>query len=82
MLLPRNNSFRWLVFFVCLFLGTLLGVFLQRFQATGELFRDVGNLSAAVERVDLLIVHAGFYVGFRVNLGTLLGGLMGIWAAR
>ena len=35
-----------------------------------------------VDRVDFLALEFGFHFALRLNLGTLLGGVVGLWVAR
>jgi hypothetical protein len=78
----RGYSTRWLIFAACVILGTFLGVFFQHFSTTAPLFRDIVDFSLGVEEVDLLAVKFGVHFGLRMNLGTFLGGVIGLVAAR
>lgn len=82
MAVARGYSVRWLLFFACVVFGTFMGMFFQRFGVTAPLFKDIANFTVGVERIDLLAVNFGFHLGLRMNLGTLFGGIAGIWAAR
>ena len=73
---------RWLLFLACVVLGTFMGIFFQHFGVTAPLFRDIVNFTVGVEQIDLLAVNFGFHLGLRMNLGTLFGGIAGIWVAR
>jgi len=78
----RTNSGKWLVVFFCTVLGTFLGVFFQHFSVTAPLFRDIVDLSAGPVSADLLALRFSFGFGLRLNLGTLFGGLVGLWITR
>lgn len=82
MVSSRVYSVRWLLFLVCLVLGTFLGIFFQRFSATAPLFRDIVALKLGVKEFDLLAFRFGFHFVLRMNLGTFFGGVIGVWAAR
>lgn len=73
---------RWLLFLACVVLGTFMGIFFQHFSVTAPLFRDIVNFTVGVEQIDLLAVNFGFHLGLRMNLGTLFGGIVGVWVAR
>ena len=73
---------RWWVFLACVVLGTFLGIFFQQFTTTAPLFRDVVRWSWRVEQVDFLALQFGFHFALRLNLGSLLGGVAGLWAIR
>ncbi len=82
MVIARGYSVRWLLFLACIVLGTFLGIFFQHFDVTAPLFRDIVNFTLGVDEIDLLAVKFGFHLGLRMNLGTLFGGIAGIWMAR
>ncbi|MDR3331408.1 MAG: hypothetical protein LBT08_02155 [Synergistaceae bacterium] len=78
----RSYSARWLLFAACVILGTFIGIFLQGFAATASIFRDVVSFGAGLGKVDLLALWFGFDFGFRMNLGTFLGGVAGLFLVR
>lgn len=78
----RGYSVRWLLFLACVILGTFIGIFFQHFSTTAPLFRDVVSFAVRVDQVDLLALRFGFHVGMRLNLGTFLGGVVGLLMAR
>lgn len=82
MVIARAYSVRWVLFLACIVFGTFMGIFFQRFGVTAPLFQDIVNFTVSVDRIDLLALNFGFHVGLRMNLGTLFGGIAGIWAAR
>ncbi len=77
---PRSR--RWSVVLFCAVLGTLLGIFLQRFAPTASFFRDFEKISIAISQVDLIALRFGFQFSLRVNLGTFLGCIAGFFVAR
>lgn len=78
----KGYSVRWLLFVACVVLGTFLGIFFQQFSTTAPLFRDVVNFNVGVSEVDLLAFKFGFHFGLRMNLGTLFGGIAGIFFVK
>ncbi|MDR1514665.1 MAG: hypothetical protein LBS45_03140 [Synergistaceae bacterium] len=78
----RGYSTRWLIFLACVILGTFIGIFFQHFSTTAPLFRDIVNFNLGVNEVDLLAVNFGFHFGLRMNLGTFLGGIIGLLVTR
>lgn len=73
---------RWGVVFICIILGTLVGVFLQRFAVTAAMFSNFINFTFDIRQVDLVVLRFGVYLGLKVNVGTIIGGLLGVLLAR
>lgn len=73
----RGNPW-WLVVLL-VFFGTAVGVFLQRFGGLDTLFRDFARAGFDLREVDLVFVQFGLSFFLRINLGTLLGGVVGLW---
>jgi hypothetical protein len=71
-----------LIFLACVILGTFIGIFFQHFATTAPLFRDIVNFNLGVNEVDLLAVNFGFHFGLRMNLGTFLGGVIGLLVTK
>lgn len=82
MALVRSGRLRWGMLFLCLVLGTWLGIFLQRFSASALLFSNVVDLAIDIKQVDLIMVRFGFYFALKMNLGTLLGALAGLYISK
>lgn len=82
MALIRSSALRWGIIFLCLLLGTWLGIFLQRFGATSAIFTNFINFNINVKQVDLIMLRLGFNFAMKINLGTVIGGALGVWAAR
>jgi hypothetical protein len=78
----KGYSTRWLLFVACVILGTFIGIFFQSFSTTAPLFKDVIDFTLGVENIDLLAVRFGFHFGLRMNLGTFIGGVIGLIAAK
>ncbi|HON34317.1 MAG TPA: hypothetical protein PL052_05455 [Synergistales bacterium] len=72
----------WPVLILCLILGSFLGVFLQGFPATGRLFRNIIDFGLDMRNLDLVIIDLGFRFYIHANLGTLIGGILGILVMR
>ena len=78
MALVKSASLRWGVIFLCMILGTWLGLFLQRFSATSLLFSNIVDFTVDVREIDLLMLRLGFLFA----LGTLIGAISGIVITR
>jgi hypothetical protein len=77
-----GRSGRCFMVILCLLLGTFMGVYLQRFSLTSLIFRDVVNTGFDLKNVDLVFLRFGLMFGVRLNLGSLIGALAGIWISR
>lgn len=77
-----HSSVKWWIIVASLVLGSLLGVYLQRFSLTEPYFRDILSTGFNVSDVNLAFADFGFRFSLRCNLGTILGGVVGLWAAR
>ncbi len=83
MALVKSASIRWGVIFLCMILGTWLGLFLQRFSATTSLlFSNIVDFTVDVREIDLLMLRLGFLFALKLNLGTLIGAIAGIVITR
>ena len=78
MALVKSASLRWGVIFLCMILGTWLGLFLQRFSATSLLFSNIVDFTVDVREIDLLMLR----FALKLNLGTLIGAICGIVITR
>ena len=74
-----SRGIPWWLVILLVFFGTVVGVFLQRFDGLDTLFRDFARAGFDLREVDLLFVRFGLSFFFRINLGTLLGGVVGLW---
>lgn len=77
-----KSGARWTFVVLLVLLGTVLGVYLQRFDATAPYFRDVVRSGFDLNDVDLVFVQFGLSFHMRLNLGSLLGGLVSLWTLR
>jgi hypothetical protein len=82
MAVGKGLGSKWSILVLTIALGTMLGVYLQGFEATASLFRDVSRAGFDVREVDLIFATIGFKFFLRLNLGSLLGGLFGLWIIR
>lgn len=82
MALTKSGTLRWGLLFLCIILGTWLGIFLQRFAITAPLFSNVVDFVVDIRQIDLVMLNFGFHFGLNLNLGTLFGGLIGISLVR
>ncbi len=82
MALAKGAGSRWSILILAVLLGTMLGAYLQGFEATQALFRDVTRAGFDVHEIDLIFGTVGFKLFLRLNLGSLLGGLFGLWIIR
>lgn len=74
----KNYSLKWGVIFLCLIMGTWLGIFFQRFPATAALFANVVDFSIDIKEINFIMLRLGFLFAVKLNLGTLLGAVTGI----
>ena len=82
MVLFKNYSIRWGIIFLCLVMGTWLGIFFQRFPATAMLFANVVDFSVDIKEINFVMVRLGFLFALKLNLGTLIGAITGIFITR
>ena len=78
----KNHSIRWGVIFLCLIMGTWLGIFFQSFPATTVLFKNVADFSINIKEIDFIMLRLGFLFGIKINLGTLIGAITGLLITR
>ncbi len=79
--MTSSGSRCWYVL-VFVFIGTLLGLYLQRFQVTSAFFRDILSVGFNIQDVDLGVFSFGLKFGFRCNPGTIVGAVAGLWLSR
>lgn len=82
MVLNRSSAPRWAALFLCVLLGTWLGIFLQRFGATSVFFANFVDFNIDVRQIDLVMLKFGFHFAMKLNLGTIIGGAFGMWITR
>jgi hypothetical protein len=82
MAVGKGPGSKWSVLILAIILGTMLGAYMQGFQATESLFRDVTRTGFDLQEMDLIFGTIGFKLFLRLNLGSLLGGLFGLWVIR
>ena len=82
MALAKSGRLRWGIILLFLVLGTWLGIFLQRFDASAALFSNVIDFTVDVRQIDLIMLRFGFIFAVKMNLGTLIGAIAGIVASR
>ncbi|MDD4160357.1 MAG: hypothetical protein PHO18_05365 [Synergistaceae bacterium] len=82
MALVKSGGLRWGIIFLFLVLGTWLGMFLQRFDASAALFSNVIDFVIDVKQIDMIMIRFGFYFALKMNLGTLIGAIAGIAVSR
>lgn len=82
MALVKSASIRWGVIFLCMIIGTWLGIFLQRFSATALLFSNIVDFTIDIREIDLLMMRLGFLFALKLNLGTAVGAVVGIVMTR
>ncbi|GAB6280780.1 MAG: hypothetical protein STSR0007_08820 [Thermovirga sp.] len=80
--MARLGSSRWWILVLCIILGGFIGVYLQKFHLTEGYFRDILDIGFDIGDVDLLFVRFGFSLFLRFNLGTFIGGVIGVMMIR
>lgn len=73
---------RWGIFFICLVMGTWFGLFMQRFGVTSAVFSNFVDFTIDVRQIDLSMLRLGFLFSLRMNVGTIIGGIIGLLIAR
>lgn len=82
MSLRRSSALRWGVFFLCLVMGTWFGLFMQRFGVTSAIFSNFVDFTIDISQVDIGMLKLGFLFALRLNAGTIIGGIAGMFIAR
>ena len=77
-----SSSVKWWIIIASLIIGTISGLYLQRFALTEPFFKDILSTGFDLKDVHLGFVDFGLKVWFRWNLGTIIGGVVGICLAR
>ncbi len=80
--MASGSSVKWWIIVASLIIGTISGLYLQRFALTEPFFRDILSTGFSLTDVHLGFVDFGLKVWLRWNLGTIIGGVVGIWVAR
>ncbi|MBO8153477.1 DUF4321 domain-containing protein [Thermovirga sp.] len=80
--MANNRSGRWCIFVIFVILGTFLGVFLSRFDMLAKYFKNVVDVGFDTGSLDLLFMNLRLACSFKINLGTFVGALVGIWFLR
>ncbi|QTX33275.1 hypothetical protein KAR29_05150 [Aminithiophilus ramosus] len=80
--MAARGGAHWTFVILLVLLGTFLGVYLQRFDVTAPFFRDVIRSGFDLRDVDLVFMQFGLSFHLRLNLGSLLGGLVSLWILR
>lgn len=70
---------KWWFLLLTVILGTLLGIFLRHFGVIEPYFRDFFPLGFNIGEVDLAVANFSMRFYFHCNLGTIIGGILGIW---
>jgi len=73
---------KWFFLVLSLLIGTLLGYYLQQFDPLSRFFEDFLSLGFDLKRMDLAFLDIGLSFHLHCNLGTLMGGLLGLWVLR
>jgi hypothetical protein len=72
----------WWIVTLCIIFGAIVGVFLQGFPVTERFFRNIIDVGFDMKNINLVVIDFGFRLYVRANLGTLLGGILGVWVIR
>jgi hypothetical protein len=82
MKMGSGSSFRWWIIVAALVIGSISGLYLQRFPLTEPFFKDILSTGFDLKDVHLGFADLGLKLYLRWNLGTLIGAVVGLWAAR
>jgi len=82
MSLFKSSPLRWGIIFLCLLLGTWCGMFFQHIAATSLLFANFVDTGFNIKEIDLAMLKFGLLFSLKLNLGTIIGGVVGLWIAR
>lgn len=80
--LSNSSAKRVFIVLLCLLLGTWLGVFFQHFDSTARLFKNIADLYFNFKELNIILFRFSFSFGIKLNLGTIIGGIVGIWFLR
>ena len=71
-----------LFLFLSIFVGTMAGHYLYQFEPLSRFFDDLMTLGFDMKRLDLVFMDMGLYFHLNCNLGTILGGIAGLWIMK
>lgn len=75
-------AMRWGMFCICLVMGTWFGLFMQRFGIASAVFSNFVDFTIDIRQIDLAMLKIGFLFALRMNVGTIIGGVIGMLIAR
>ena len=78
----KSSALRWGVVLLCLLLGTWCGMFLQHITATSLLVANFVDVGFNIKELDLAMLKFGLLFALKINLGTVIGGVIGLWLSR
>ena len=70
---------KWLILVIALIIGTLSGMYLERFPILKPYFGKFFSPGFDIADLDLAFADFSMKFYFHCNLGTLIGGILGIW---
>ncbi|MEG1837012.1 MAG: hypothetical protein RRZ70_03125 [Synergistaceae bacterium] len=68
--------------FLCMLIGTALGIYLQSFPIVSRYFYNFVDWSFDVKKIDWILLSFSFFIKVNINLMTIIFGMFGIWMAR
>jgi len=71
-----------LLLFLSLLVGTMVGHYLYQFKPLSRFFDDLLTIGFDMKRLDLAFIDMGLYFRLNCNLGTILGGIAGLWIMK
>ena len=80
--MARTADSRWWILLLCVILGGVIGVYLQRFPLTERFFRDIIDIGFDLKSLDLIVVDLGIRLYVRMYLGSFLGWVRGVLMIR
>lgn len=79
-----NNSVSARILFVllCMMIGTAFGIYFHSFPEVSRFFADFISTSFNLRNIDLIVLSLSFSIKIRMNILTLIFGLIGLWIVR
>lgn len=79
MAILSGNRKKWWIILIALVTGSLAGIYLRRFDILEPYFRTFFSPGFSLDELDLVFASFSISFHFHCNLGTIIGGVLGIW---